>query len=312
MPPATGRPDGRTMLLDSASLYFRAFHGVPESVTAPDGTPVNAVRGFLDAVALLVSTHRPTRLVACWDEDWRPAFRVRALPSYKAHRVAADGGEEAPAALLPQVDVIVDVLAALGLARVGCPGYEADDVLAALTDRAEGPVDVVTGDRDMFQLVDDAAQVRVLYCGKGVRRAEAVDQAWLAARYGVATGQAYADLAVLRGDPSDGLPGVAGIGEKTAAALLARFGDLGALLAAADDPASGLSPGQRGKLLAARDYLGAAPVVVRTAREAPVPHVQDALPREPADPAALAGLVRRWGLGSSVERVLAACAQALS
>ena len=312
MPPATGRPAGRSMLLDSASLYYRAFHGVPESVTAPDGTPVNAVRGFLDAIALLVSTHRPTRLVACWDEDWRPAFRVRALPSYKAHRVAAGGGEEAPAALLPQVDVIVDVLAALGLARVGCPGYEADDVLAALTDRAEGPVDVVTGDRDMFQLVDDAAQVRVLYCGKGVRRAEAVDQAWLAARYGVATGQAYADLAVLRGDPSDGLPGVAGIGEKTAAALLARFGDLDALLAAADDPASELSPGQRGKLLAARDYLGAAPVVVRTVREAPVAHVEDALPREPADPAALAGLVRRWGLGSSVERVLAACAHALS
>ena len=318
MPQPPAPTPGRLMLLDSASLYFRAFHGVPESLTAPDGTPVNAVRGFLDAIAHLVATHAPTRLVACWDDDWRPAFRVAALPSYKAHRVSPDGGEETPAALPAQVDVIVEVLAALGVARVGAPGYEADDVMATLTARASAgsasrpgvPVDVVTGDRDLFQLVDDAAGVRVVYCGKGVRRADLVDQAWLAARYGVASGAAYADVAVLRGDPSDGLPGVAGIGEKTAAALVGRYGDLAGVLAAAQDPASELPPAQRRRLLGAGDYLAAAPVVVTTVRDVPLPDVDDALPREPADPAALEELVRRWGVGSSVQRVLTAFAGA--
>jgi 5'-3' exonuclease len=307
-------PAGRLMLLDSASLYFRAFHGVPDSVTAPDGTPVNAVRGFLDSIAFLVTTWGPTRLVACWDDDWRPAFRVEALPSYKAHRVAPDGGEEAPDLLLPQVDVIVDVLAALGIARVGAPGYEADDVMATLASRCTAtsgdPVDVVTGDRDLFQLVDDAAGVRVLYCGKGVRKADAVTQTWLEGKYGVGTGQGYADMAVLRGDPSDGLPGVAGIGEKTAAALVNRYGDLAGLLAAADDTASGLSAGQRTKLLAARDYLAAAPVVVQTARDVPLDDVEDALPTAPADLDRLGELVHRWGLQSSVERVLTALVHA--
>ena len=315
MPTPPAPSPGRLLLLDSASLYYRAFHGVPQSLTAPDGSPVNAVRGFLDALAHLVSTHRPTRLVACWDDDWRPAFRVAALPSYKAHRVGADGGEDAPPALPAQVDVLVDVLAALGVARVGAPGYEADDVMATLATRASTgpapvPVDVVTGDRDLFQLVDDATGVRVVYCGKGVRKADLVDQGWLRAKYGIATGRAYADVAVLRGDPSDGLPGVAGIGEKTAVALVERYGDLAGLLAAVDDPASGLSPRQRSTLLAARDYLAAAPVVVTTARDVALPELDDALPREPADPDALAALTRTWGVGSSVERVLAAFAQA--
>jgi len=308
--PAAG-PAPRLMLLDSASLYFRAFHGVPSSVTAPDGSPVNAVRGFLDSIAFLVSTWGPGRLVACWDDDWRPAFRVRALASYKAHRVAADGGEDAPDALAPQVDVIVAVLAALGVARVGAAGYEADDVMATLAARAGGTgVDVVTGDRDLFQVVDDAAGVRVLYCGKGVRKADVVTQRWLADRYGVGTGQAYADMAVLRGDPSDGLPGVPGIGEKTAAALIARYGDLAGLRAAAEDPATGLSPGQRRKLLEGADYLDAAPVVVGTARDVPLPDLDDAVPHRPADMDALGELTHRWGLQSSVERVLAAFAGA--
>ena len=311
--PDHARGGGPTVLLDAASLYYRAFHGVPRSLTAPDGTPVNAVRGFLDAVALLVAEHRPARLVACWDDDWRPAFRVAALPSYKAHRVGADGGEDSPPELAPQVPVIVDVLAALGIARVGCPGFEADDVIAALAARAVargrgGGVLAVTGDRDLFQLVDDAAGVRVLYVGRGVRRAEVVDEAWLEAHHGVRPGARYADLAVLRGDPSDGLPGVPGIGGKTAAALLERHGDLAGVRAAAADPSSALPAGQRRRLLEAADYLDAAPVVVRAAAGAPVAEVADALPRAAADPAALEALAARWGLGSSVQRVLAALA----
>jgi 5'-3' exonuclease len=258
-------PD-RLMLLDAASMYFRAFYGVPESLKAPDGTPVNAVRGFLDMVATLVTRRRPQRLVACWDDDWRPAFRVQALPSYKAHRVAdpAAGTEETPGALEPQVPVIAAVLAAFGIARVGAAGLEADDVAGTLATRAvaAGPadVDVVTGDRDLFQLVDDAAGVRVLYIGRGVRNLEIVDEARLHEKYGVRGGPGYADVAALRGDPSDGLPGVAReSGEKTAAALINRYGTLEKLLAALDAGEPDLAKGPGRRLLAARDYLAAAP-----------------------------------------------------
>src|SRR3954470_10536453 len=306
------RVTDRLMLLDSASVYFRAFFGVPESVKAPDGTPVNAVRGFLDMVATLVAQRRPTRLVACWDEDWRPAFRVAALPSYKAHRLAnpALGTEETPAALEPQVPVIADVLAAFGIPRLGGPGLEADDVAGTLATRATaaGPadVDVVTGDRDLFQLVDDAGGVRVLYTGRGVRNLEIVDEARLLEKYGVRGGIAYADLAALRGDPSDGLPGVAGIGEKTAAALINRYGTLEKLLAALDAGEPDLTKGPGRRLLAARDYLAAAPVVVRVVRDAPLPVVDDRLPATPADPDALVALADRWGIESSISRLVQA------
>lgn len=314
------------LLLDTASLYFRAFFGVPDSIKAPDGTPVNAVRGLLDMIATLVTDRRPERLVACWDDDWRPAFRVEAIPSYKAHRVAREepgttGVEEVPDKLTPQVPVIVEVLAALGIARVGSPGYEADDVIGTLTAREVarasgttspvGPADrarveVVTGDRDLFQLVDDAAGVRVLYPSKGVKNLELVDQARLAERYGVRSGAGYADMAVLRGDPSDGLPGVSGIGEKTAVALLDRYGDLAGVLAARDAGDAGLTATQRRRLTEAADYLAVAPTVVQVARDAPVGDVDDALPAAPADPEALDALTERWGLGSSVRRVLEA------
>ncbi|WP_423462686.1 5'-3' exonuclease [Promicromonospora sp. MS192] len=303
------------MLLDSASLYFRAYFGVPDSLRSPDGTPVNAVRGLLDTIAWLATTHGPDRLVACWDDDWRPAFRVAAIPSYKAHRVAQEvpgttGIEEVPADLLAQVPVIVDVLAALGIARVGVPGYEADDVIGTLTARAvaegAGPVDIVTGDRDLFQLVDDAAGVRVLYPARGVRDPDVVDEERLAARYDVASGQAYADMATLRGDPSDGLPGVPGIGEKTAAKLLARYGTLAGILAARDDGDPGLTATQRRRLQEADEYLRVAPVVVQVARDAPLPVFDPAVPQAPADADALEALTARWGLRSSVDRVRAA------
>jgi 5'-3' exonuclease len=302
----------RLLLLDSASLYFRAFFGVPESVKAPDGTPVNAVRGFLDMVATLVTQRRPRRLVACWDEDWRPAFRVAALPSYKAHRLAnaALGTEETPPGLEPQVPVIADVLAAFGIPRVGGPGLEADDVAGTLATRATasgpGDVDVVTGDRDLFQLVDDDAGVRVLYTGRGVRNLEIVDEARLREKYDVPNGAGYADLAVLRGDPSDGLPGVPGIGQKTAAALLNRYGSLEKLLEALDDGDADLRAGPGRRLLAARDYLAAAPVVVRVVRDAPLPDVDDRLPPTPVDPEALVALADRWGISSSVARLVEA------
>ncbi|MGY1844524.1 5'-3' exonuclease [Modestobacter sp. SYSU DS0875] len=296
------------MLLDAASLYFRAFYGVPTSVTSPDGRPVNAVRGFLDMTARLVVAHRPQRLIACWDDDWRPAFRVAAVPSYKAHRVAPEGGEETPDELAPQVPVLVEVLGAAGLARVGAPGYEADDVIGTLAARARGPVDVVTGDRDLFQLVDDARGVRVLYTNRGITDLEFVDEAAVAAKYGI-PGRAYADFAVLRGDPSDGLPGVAGVGAKTAAALINEYGSLAGIRAAAARtvvPKAPLTAGVLKKLTAAADYLDAAPAVVAVVTSIDLPPVSGDLPSRPADPDTLAVLAERHGLESSVRRLGAA------
>jgi 5'-3' exonuclease len=300
------------MLLDSASLYFRAFFGVPDSFTAPDGTPVNAVRGFLDMIATLLTMRRPDRLVACWDDDWRPAFRVAAIPSYKTHRLTAGSQvvEESPPALTPQVPVIADLLAAFGITRVGCAGYEADDVMGTLAERSasagRGPVEVVTGDRDLFQLVDDAREVTVLYVGRGVRNLEVVDQAWLARRYAVPTGPAYADLATLRGDPSDGLPGVPGVGEKTAAGLLSKFDGLEAVRVAAEARDPRIAPGLAAKIRDAEPYLASAGVVVNVVRDAPVEDLPDALPSVPADVDRLSELADQWGVRSSVNRVLAA------
>ena len=298
-----------TMLLDAPSLYFRAFFGVPDTFRAPDGSPVNAIRGLLDFIAHLVRLRRPRNLVACLDADWRPAFRVAAIGSYKTHRVAPEGGEEIPDLLSPQVPVMLEVLDAFGIAHLGVSGYEADDVIGTLATRADGPVDVVTGDRDLFQLVDDARAVRVLYIAKGVRNLEIYDEAKVAARYGI-PGRAYAAFAALRGDPSDGLPGVPGIGDKSAAALVGTHTDVPGVLAAAADPGSGLAPGVRRKILAAADYLAVAPKVVEVVRDLPVPELDTRLPVEPRDPEALLALADRWGLASPCNRVLAALAEA--
>ncbi|MEU6213509.1 5'-3' exonuclease [Streptomyces sp. NPDC004311] len=295
------------MLLDTASLYYRAYFGVPDSVKAPDGTPVNAVRGLLDFIGRLVQDHRPDDLVACMDADWRPHWRVELIPSYKAHRVAVETEagpdvEETPDTLAPQVPIIEAALDAFGIARVGVAGYEADDVIGTLTARATGPVDIVTGDRDLYQLVDDARQRRVLYPLKGVGTLQVTDEAWLREKYGV-DGPGYADLALLRGDPSDGLPGVAGIGEKTAAKLLDAYGDLAGILAAVDDPTSKLTPTQRRRLDESRPYLAVAPKVVRVASDVPLPQFSAALPAAPAQPEMVDALAHRWGLGGAVSRL---------
>ena len=294
---------GQLTLLDAPSLWYRAFHGVPETVTAPDGAPVNAVRGTVDLVARIVRDTRPARLVACLDLDWRPAFRVAAVPSYKAHRLAENGAEAEPPSLAPQVAVLLEVFEAVGLAVAGAEGHEADDVLGTLSARETGPVDVVSGDRDMFQLVRDDGPVRVLYA---VEKLAPYGEREVAAKYGI-PGTGYAEYAVLRGDPSDGLPGVKGIGDKTAAALVTRFGTVEAILEALDAGVQdGFPAGARTKLEAARDYLAVAPAVTRTVRDLPVPALDDALPRVPRDPEALVALSDRWGLDSPLDRLLAA------
>ncbi|AXH95225.1 5'-3' exonuclease [Ornithinimicrobium avium] len=301
----------RLLLLDSASLYFRAFFGVKDLREAPDGTPTNAVRGLLDMVGTLVTRFSPTHLVACWDNDWRPEFRVRAIPSYKAHRLVpgTQDKEEAPPGLEAQVPIIRRALESFGIPVLGSDGYEADDVIGTLTHRhrGRGPVAVVTGDRDLFQLVDDAADVTVVYTARaGVRDAEEIRQADLQARYGVSTGLQYADMATLRGDTSDGLPGVKGIGDKTAAQLITTYGSLAGLRAAvaAGDPA--IKGARRTNLEAASDYLDVAPEVVLVAKDAPLPDVPLTVPRELADPETLQQLVEAYDLGSPVGRLMKA------
>jgi len=298
------------MLLDSASLYFRTFFGVPDTVRAPDGTPVNAVRGLLDGITRLVRTRRPVRFVACWDADWRPAFRVAAVASYKAHRLAADGvSEEIPPDLLVQIPLIEEVLLAAGLAIAGQPGYEADDIIATLAARSPDPVDVVTGDRDLFQLVDDARGVRIIYTQKGLLRPDVIDEAAVAAKYEI-PGRAYADFAALRGDPSDGLPGIPGVGEKTAAALIRTFGSIEGITKALDAGHGGFPRGAREKLERARDYLDIALSVVRVVDDAPLPAVDGKLPAVPPDVARLKELGDRWGLGSSLTQFVTAVTRA--
>ncbi len=295
------------MLLDTASLYFRAFYGVPDTVTAPDGRPVNAARGLLDMIAKLLTTYEPTHVVACWDDDWRPQWRVDLIPSYKAHRVAelveaAPDVEEVPDPLEAQIPVIRAELDALGIPIVGVAQHEADDVIASFAAQSGMPVDVVTGDRDLFQLVDDARGIRVIYTGRGMSNLEVLDEASVTAKYRVLPSQ-YADYAVLRGDASDGLPGVAGIGEKTAATLLAAHGDLAGIRAAAE-AGEGMTAGIRTKLLAAADYLAVAPTVVEVVRTLDLPDA-DARLRTP-DAAVTAALATEWNLGSSLDRAVTA------
>ncbi|MBW0134136.1 5'-3' exonuclease [Pseudonocardia abyssalis] len=311
------------MLLDAASLYFRAYYGVPESMTAPDGTPVNAVRGFTDMVSRLVTEHRPTRLVACLDLDWRPAFRVDALPTYKAHRLpgepdTAPAGvpELVPDTLGPQVPVILEVLAAAGIATGGAAGYEADDVIGTLaaTEKTDHVL-AVSGDRDLMQIVGDGdPAVRLLYVGRGLAKAELLGPAEVAEKYGVPigrAGEAYAEMAMLRGDPSDGLPGVPGVGAKTAATLVGRFDSWAELRAAIEDRTDArISATVRTKLVAAEPYLAVVEPVVRVAVDADVRLDRpDALPTEPVDPERLDALAQRWGIGSSVERLRTALAR---
>ena len=296
---------GQLTVLDTPSLWYRAFHGVPDSLVSPRGEPINALRGTLDMVARLVKDTRPARLVACLDLDWRPAFRVAAVPSYKLHRTVAGGAEDEPATLGPQVRVLLDVFKAVGIAVAGHPGYEADDVIGTLATRESGPVDVVTGDRDLLQLVRAEGPVRVLYT---VEKMKVYDEAAVAAKYAI-PGTLYAEYACLRGDPSDGLPGVKGVGDKTAAALVTRFGAVEQIVAALDAGVQdGFPAGSRAKLEAARDYLQVAPAVSRLVCDLPLAELTDTLPVTPHDPAALVVLSARWGLDSALDRLLSALA----
>ena len=285
------------MLVDAATLYYRAYYALPDSMVDATGAPVNAIRGFFDGLRTLRDAYSPDRIVACWDEDWRPQWRVDLLPSYKTHRVAGEG-EETPDSLSPQIPVIAAVCAALGIPVVGAPGMEADDVVAALAFSAAEPVAVVSGDRDLTQLVSDRDQRRLLYLGTGVGKHTVYDDALVRSTYGVEPSQ-YADLSTLRGDPSDGIPGAAGIGAKTAAAYLNAFGDLEGILSAAASVTPPITRTKAETLLRDAEMLRATRRVVTlhpAALEIPAVavHPEDAVAL--AERYALSSTLRRWGV----------------
>ena len=293
------------MLLDSASLWYRAFFGMPDSLLSPDGTPVNAIRGYLDMSARLITTYKPNRLVACIEGDWRPSWRVELFPEYKANRLDEEGAEEEPDLLAPQIPILMDVLDAFGIAIVGADDYEADDVMASYAEREKGPIRIVTGDRDMFQLVDDKKDVKVVYLAKGISQHDLVDISWVSKRYGI-PGDRYSLFAIFRGDPSDGLPGVKGIGEKGAALIANHFATVDEVVAAAESEDRALTPNLIKKIIAGKDYLRIAPTLVLCARDVSLPVVDLALPQKPSDLSHIYQLQKDYGLGASIDRMIAA------
>jgi 5'-3' exonuclease len=280
------------LLADSPSLIYRAFFALPQTIRDPGGEPVNAVHGYLDMLSRLLVDHRPREVVNVFDADWRPQWRVDAYPGYKAQR------REDPPELPDQFLVIRMLLDAAGLPVAEASGYEADDVIGAIA-AAAGPderVAVVTGDRDLFQLVRDPV-VTVLFPRKGTSDLARFDEAAVAAKCGVPPGR-YVDFAILRGDPSDGLPGVAGVGEKTAARLVTEYPSLEELVARRGE----LSPRLAGALERSGEYLAAMRRVVPVASD-----IEYRIsPATEPDRDLLTQLAERHGVTGPVRRLLAA------
>jgi 5'-3' exonuclease len=300
------------LLLDSASLWYRAFYGLPQSMVSPSGQPVNAIRGYLDSIARMAVTYQPDRIVACLDGDWRPSWRTDLIPEYKANRIEeeSDDGSLSDAAeeleiLEAQVPVIMEVLDAIGIPLIGIDDYEADDVIATLSVREPGPTFIVTGDRDLFQLVDDKRKVKVAYIAKGISQHELVDLKWIKNRYEI-PGDRYALFATFRGDPSDGLPGARGIGPKGAATIANSFATIEEVIEAANKSNSKLSASLQKKILESSDYLRKAEVVVNCVDDLRLPKGPFNLPKKVVDSKALEILSKSYGIDSSVKRLLSA------
>ena len=272
------------LLVDGSSLIFRAFYGVPASVRSPDGRPINAVRGFLETLARLVTTRKPRHLAIASDADWRPAWRVELIPSYKAHRTA----EPIPPGLIPQMAIIEKMLDAIGVDFIGLKDYEAEDVIASWTAQTSGSVEIASGDRDLFALIEDP-RVSVLYPEKsGLVQ---VTEAEVTRRYGV-PGRKYADFAILRGDPSDGLPGLKGVGAVAAASLIRKHGGVAGIL------------GDGALSEQAREYLARALRVVPPVADLPIALPDGRRSSYPAHPDQLAALADAHGLKSTADRLV--------
>jgi 5'-3' exonuclease len=294
------------MLLDSASLWYRAYYGMPDTLLSPSGMPVNAIRGYLDMTARLVGMYSPNRIVACIEGDWRPSWRVDLFPEYKANRLEDDSDvEEEPETLTPQIPVLLDIIDAFGIPMVGVDDYEADDVMATFATNEKGPIRVVTGDRDLFQLVDDKRDIKIVYLARGISQHDLVDSKWVGDKYGI-PGDRYALFAMFRGDPSDGLPGVKGIGEKGAALIANHFATVDEALKGAIDGHEALPPALAKKIIAGEEYLKIAPTLVHCARDVALPKMDITLPSKPADLSQIYQMKEEYGLGASVDRLIAA------
>ena len=293
------------MLLDSASLWYRAYFGMPDTLLSPSGEPVNAIRGYLDMTSKLISIYKPKRLVACIEGDWRPSWRVDLFPEYKANRLDVEGEEEEPDTLGPQIPILLDLLEAFKIPIVGVDDYEADDVMASYTVSEPGPIKIVTGDRDLFQLVDDKRKISVVYLAKGIANHDLVDLPWIAEKYDI-PGERYALFAMIRGDASDGLPGIRGIGEKGAALIAKQFENLEEVMLAAKNNDERLTPNARKKLLESSAYARIAPKLVHCALDVPLPKLNIDLPKRPNNLDEIYQYQKDYGLGASVDRLIAA------
>ena len=294
------------MLIDSASLWYRAYYGMPDTLVNSEGAPVHAIRGFLDMSARLISQYKPNRLVACLDGDWRPSWRVDLFPEYKANRVDVEGDEEAePETLTSQIPILLDVLEALGIPLIGADDYEADDVIATYSVQEPGPTLIVTGDRDLFQLVDDKRKVKVVYLARGIANHDLVDKKWISTKYEI-PGDRYALFAMIRGDASDGLPGIKGIGEKGAGLIANSFSSMQEVIQAAQGEDERLTPALRKKLLADIEYARIAERLVHCALDVPIPKVELKIPKTQPDLSRVYQLKEEHNLGASIDRFISA------
>ena len=293
------------MLLDSASLWYRAYFGMPDTLLSPKGEPVNAIRGYLDMTSRLLVKYQPKRLVACLEGDWRPSWRVELFPDYKLNRLDEEGDEEEPDTLGPQIPILLDVLDALGIAVLGVDDYEADDLIATFSTKQNGPIRIVTGDRDLFQLVDDKKDIKVIYLAKGISNHDLVDLQWISKKYEI-PGDRYALFAMIRGDSSDGLPGIRGIGEKGAASIANQFESLEEVMAGAVSGDERLTPNLCKKLLASADYAAIAPKLVSCATDIALPEMSIDLPTKPKSMEKINLLKEEYGLGTSIDRIVSA------
>ena len=291
------------MLLDSASLWYRAFFGMPDTLVSPSGLQVNAIRGYLDMTSKLINLYKPNRIVACLEGDWRPSWRVELFPEYKMNRLDESGEEEEPDTLSPQIPILLDLLEALGFPMLGVDDYEADDLMATFAVNQPGPVRIVTGDRDLFQLVDDKRDVKVVYLAKGIANHDLVDLKWIEQKYEI-PGDRYGLFAMIRGDASDGLPGIKGIGVKGAASIAKQFTNLDEVMKAATNDDERLTTNIRKKLLESAEYAKIAPKLVGCATDVSIPKMKIDLPIRPLDSKKIQDMKEEFGLGTSVDRIM--------
>ena len=293
------------MLLDSASLWYRAYFGMPDTLVSPTGQPVNAIRGYLDMTSRLLVKYQPNRIVACLEGDWRPSWRVELFPDYKLNRLDEEGAEEEPDTLGPQIPILLDVLDALGIPLLGVDDYEADDLMATFSVKQPGPVRIVTGDRDLFQLADDVRDVKIVYLAKGISNHDLVDLKWIQDKYQI-PGDRYALFAMIRGDSSDGLPGIKGIGEKGAMVIANLFKTMPEVMQAAAGADERLSANIRKKLLESSQYAAIAPKLVGCALDNAIPEMEISMPKKPKSLEKIIKLKDEFGLGASIDRIMSA------